>query len=54
MSDLKKTFNEIKKFIGTKKYKEMDPESLKKNLDDAFNAIGASLQEKSSQDQAKK
>ena len=54
MSDLKKTFNDIKKFIASKKYKELDPESLKKHLDDAFNAIGASFSEQTSKDQVKK
>ena len=54
MSDLKKTFAEIKKFLASKKYKESDPEALKKHLDDAYNAIGASFMDQTSKDQAKK
>ena len=52
--DLRKVFGDIKKFIGTKKYKEADPEALKKHLDDAFNAIGTSFSDPATQASVKR
>ena len=52
--DLRKVFGDIKKFIGTKKYKEADPEALKKHLDDAFNAIGSSFSDPATQASVKR
>ena len=52
--ELRKVFSDVKKFIGTKKYKEADPEALKKHLDDAFNAIGSSLSDPAAQANVKR